>query len=386
MSAGKNKYQNIYLTSLAAIALLVAASNFVIDSIASEESLMVEVNEIGGRQRMLSERIVHLLLEFAVEHDPAVRDNINRLIEQALDAFDRTHYLLIRGQISNGKAVVFEDNIDDLFFDQPEYLDEQARLFMYNIREVLVRDWSPELISSFYLKELREATKQSLHSNLEQLAKLYTLNSKTRITNLRIVVAFMLCTVIILVVGIGIFVFKPLFKRIIAQQEELKFLAYRDPLTNIHNRRSFFQNADTAFQHSLDTALPLSVLFLDIDYLKVVNDTFGHAMGDILIQEIALVCQNNLREDEILGRIGGDEFGILLPKRTLESATQVAEKLRQCMSDHKIPGISGEMQISISIGVASAIARDKNAFETLNRADQNLYEAKRTGRNLIIAA
>ena len=130
MSAGKNKYQNIYLTSLAAIALLVAASNFVIDSIASEESLMVEVNEIGGRQRMLSERIVHLLLEFAVEHDPAVRDNINRLIEQALDAFDRTHYLLIRGQISNGKAVVFEDNIDDLFFDQPEYLDEQARLFM----------------------------------------------------------------------------------------------------------------------------------------------------------------------------------------------------------------------------------------------------------------
>ncbi|MCP4433424.1 MAG: diguanylate cyclase [Gammaproteobacteria bacterium] len=386
MSTGKNKYQNIYFSSLAAIALLVAASHIVIDSIVSEESLMVEVNEIGGRQRMLSERIVHLLLEYAVEKDPAIQANITRLIEQTNSAFDQTHKLLIRGQISNTDTVVFENNIDALFFGEPEYLDEKARLFIYNTREVLSHDWSPDLISSFYLKELREAAKESLHSGLDELASLYTNNSMTRITRLRIVVAVMLITVIMLVSGIGLFVFKPLFSRIIVQQDELAKLAYRDSLTDLHNRRSFFLEAEKVFQQCQNDELPFSVLFLDIDFLKVINDSFGHAMGDKVIEEVARVCMDNLGSNDIPGRIGGDEFGILLPKRSLQSATTVAEHLRHAMSANKIPGISGYMQVSLSIGVASVTGRDKNAFETINRADKNLYEAKKTGRNLIIAA
>jgi len=386
MTAGKKKYQRIYLSSLVAIALLVTASHFVIDHIASEESLMLEVNEIGGRQRMLSERVVHLLLEYAVEKDPEARGYIIGLIEQSLNPFVQTHYQLIRGQLPNGEQVIFEDNIDDLFFDQPEYLDEKARIFIYNTREVLNREWSPELISSFYLKQLRKATIQSLHSGLEELATLYTMNSQVRITNLRITIAILLCAIFLLVVGIGIFVFNPLFKRILAQQDELHKLAYFDPLTNCHNRRSFLINADFEFERCRGSKRPFSVLFLDIDYLKVINDTFGHAMGDLAIQEITQICLQNLRDGDVLGRIGGDEFGILLPECNLESATHSAERLRKNMSDHKIPGISGEMQVSISIGVATVTDRDKNAFETINRADQNLYQAKRTGRNLIIAA
>ena len=386
MSAGKKKYQRIYLLSLAAIGLLVAASNIVIDHIASEETLMVEVNEIGGRQRMLSERVVHLLLEYAVEKDALARNNIVKLIQQSLDPFVQTHYQLIRGQLSNGEQVIFEDNIDDLFFGQPEYLDEKARIFIYNTREVLKREWSTELISSFYLKELRKATIQSLHTGLEKLASLYTMNSQARITDLRVIVAVLLGTIFLLVIGIGIFVFNPLFKRILAQQDELHKLAYFDPLTNCHNRRSFLISADFEFDRSRNGKRPFSVLFLDIDYLKVINDTFGHAMGDVAIQEITQICQKNLRDGDVLGRIGGDEFAILLPECTLESATHSAERLRKNMSDHRIPGISGDMQVSISIGVAMVTDRDKNAFEVINRADQNLYQAKRTGRNLIIAA
>ena len=386
MSINRNKYQSIYFSSLTAIALLVAASHYVIDSIVSEESLMVDINEIGGRQRMLSERIVHLLLEYAVEKDAAVRSDVVRLIEQANNAFDRTHKLLIRGQISPTDAVLFEDNIDDLFFGEPRYLDEKARLFVYNTREVLARDWSSDLISSFYLKELRQAAKASLHGGLEELATLYTQNSKARILRLRIIVAVFLVTAIFLVIGIGLFVFEPLFRRINTQQEELRQLAFRDPLTNLLNRRGFFQQAEEQFQQCRINGLPSSVLFIDIDFLKTINDSFGHAMGDNVIAEIARVCQNNLGDDDIAGRIGGDEFAILLPKRSLLSAKEVAEQLRQAMSNDKIPGIIGDMQVSLSIGVASATERDKNAFETISRADKNLYEAKKTGRNLIIAA
>lgn len=386
MSTNRNKYQSIYFSSLTAIALLVAASHFVIDSIVSEESLMVDINEIGGRQRMLSERIVHLLLEYAVEKDAVVRSDVVRLIEQANDAFDQTHKLLIRGQISHTDAVVFEDNIDDLFFDEPLYLDEKARLFVYNTREVLSRDWSTDLISSFYLKELRQAAKASLQSGLEELATLYTQNSKARIMRLRIIIAIFLITALVLVLAIGLFVFKPLFRRINTQQEELKDLAFKDPLTNLLNRRGFFQQAEEQFQQCRINDLPSSVLFIDIDLLKTINDSFGHAMGDNVIVEIARVCQTNLGDDDIAGRIGGDEFAILLPKRSLLSATEFAEQLSQAMSLNKIPGIIGDMQVSLSIGVASATERDKNAFETISRADKNLYEAKKTGRNLIIAA
>ena len=386
MSINRNKYQSIYFSSLTAIALLVAASHYVIDSIVSEESLMVDINEIGGRQRMLSERIVHLLLDYAVEKDAAVRSDVVRLIEQANNAFDRTHKLLIRGQISPTDAVLFEDNIDDLFFGEPRYLDEKARLFVYNTREVLARDWSSDLISSFYLKELRQAAKASLHGGLEELATLYTQNSKARILRLRIIVAVFLVTAIFLVIGIGLFVFEPLFRRINTQQEELRQLAFRDSLTNLLNRRGFFQQAEEQFQQCRINGLPSSVLFIDIDFLKTINDSFGHAMGDNVIVEIARVCQNNLGDDDIAGRIGGDEFAILLPKRSLLSAKEVAEQLRQAMSNNKIPGIIGDMQVSLSIGVASATERDKNAFETISRADKNLYKAKKTGRNLIIAA
>jgi len=386
MFSSKRTYHRIYLTSLAFIGLLVASAMVVIDHITAEESLMVEVNDIGGRQRMLSERVVHLLLEYAAEKNPDIRNKTVKLIERSLTAFNETHKHLIRGNLPSGEHVRFADNIDQLFFGAPDYLDEKARLFIYNTREVLANGWSDELIGSFYLKELRRASKEHLHAQLEKLAMLFTNNSKDRIMQLRITVAFLLSGIILVVIGIGAFVFKPLFRRIVAQEEELQELAYFDSLTNCQNRRSFLKNAEIEFARCRRNDLSFSVLFLDIDYLKKINDTFGHAMGDTAICAIADICQNNLRDIDILGRIGGDEFGILLPECNLDNARQSAERLQQGMSEHSIPGIKGKIKLSFSIGAATLIGSDKNAFETINRADQNLYTAKRTGRNLIIAA
>ena len=153
MTAG-NKYKNTYLGTLAFIAILISVSIIIIDYIAAEESRMVEVNDIGGRQRMLSERVVHLLLEYAVETDAAARDDIVELLNLSLVTFDRTHNLLIRGHLSNGQIVIFSDNIDDIFFGAPEYLDKKDRIFIYNTREVLDREWSSALISNYYSKQL----------------------------------------------------------------------------------------------------------------------------------------------------------------------------------------------------------------------------------------
>ena len=116
----KRRYNRIYFSALAFIALLVGASLAVIDYIASEEVLMTKVNEIGSRQIMLSERIAHLELEYSVEVRQETRNEIEALVEEALDSLDQTHQLLIRGHLPNGLVVPFSDSIDDIFFGEPE--------------------------------------------------------------------------------------------------------------------------------------------------------------------------------------------------------------------------------------------------------------------------
>ncbi len=385
MADGK-KYQRIYLTTFAFIALLITAALVIIDYIAAEESNMVEVNDIGGRQRVLSERTVHLLLEYAVEDDQTARSQIVNLIESSLQQFDKTHKLLIRGYLAEGQMVYFSDSIDNIFFDEPEYLDEKARIFIYNTREVLDREWSPEFISSYYLKQLREAAKQDLHSSLDALATQYTINSKSRITRLRIVVAILLGGIIVVLCGVGALVFNPMFKRIEEQEQELHKMAFIDPLANCHNRRSFLANAGTAFERSRRYKHTFAVLFIDIDRFKEINDKYGHAIGDEAIKEMTRICQDNIRDSDILGRIGGDEFGIILQECGLEFAIQNAEKLRERISDHIVSSDLGTIRFSISVGAATVVDSDKDIYDILKRADKNLYEAKRSGRNLVIAA
>ncbi len=385
MTAGKN-YQRIYLTTFAFIAVLITASIIIIDYIAAEEAHMVEVNDIGGRQRMLSERTVHLLLEYAMENDREAREQIVKLMELSLQKFDKAHQQLIRGQLSDGEVVIFSDSIDNIFFDEPEYLDLKARIFIYNTREVLGREWSPDLISSYYLKQLREATKQDLHSSLDALATQYTTNSKSRITRLRVTVAILLGGIVVVLCGVGVLVFNPMFKRIEAQEQALHKLAFIDPLANCHNRRSFLTNANTTFERSRRYKHTFAILFIDIDRFKDINDNYGHAIGDEAIKEMARICLENIRDSDILGRIGGDEFGVILQECGLEYAIQTAEKLRKRISDHIVSSKSATIKFSISVGAATVEDSDTCVDDTMKRADRNLYKAKRTGRNLVIAA
>lgn len=380
------KYHRIYLAVLAFIALLIAASVLTIDHIAAEESLMTELDETGSRQQLLSERIMHLTLEYAAAKDTGSREEVVSLIEKSLKSFDKTHQLLIRGQLENGHAVEFSEKIDNIFFAPPMYLDEKARIFIYNTREVLLRDWTPELISSFYFEELRNATLSDLHSSLAILGAQYSSNGRERIVQLRIIVASLLGGIILVLIAVGFFVFKPLFQRISDQEQELKRLAFIDPLTNCHNRRSFLASAETEFERSHRYQHEFSILYLDIDYFKNINDSFGHAIGDLAIKQLSEIFLDSIRESDILGRLGGDEFGIVLQESNLEKATLIAEKLRVNVEQFTLSGELSEIKLSISVGVTSMAPSDTSAYDTLKRADQNMYKSKKAGRNNVVAA
>ena len=168
----------------------------------------------------------------------------------------------------------------------------------------------------------------------------------------------------------------------IERETVFRQLASTDPLTGVYNRRYFFDLAEKVINQSVLQAQTFAMLMLDIDYFKAINDRFGHASGDQAIQQVASICSKVLRDDDILGRLGGEEFALLLVNTDLKAAAAVAERLRQRVADTQVPVQSDYICMTISIGVAEAIPGE-SVDGVLKRADKALYAAKSKGRNRV---
>lgn len=163
-------------------------------------------------------------------------------------------------------------------------------------------------------------------------------------------------------------------------EQELHTLASTDPLTGLLNRRSFMDILRQ--QLSLSTPhWPGALLLLDIDHFKQVNDTYGHPAGDDVLRNVAQVMRHSLRQDDYTGRLGGEEFAILLPKATQQQALELAERVRQHISATPTTTSAGTIHITISIGVTLLHQQSKQSVQ--EHADRALYQAKNTGRNRV---
>lgn len=165
--------------------------------------------------------------------------------------------------------------------------------------------------------------------------------------------------------------------------EEVRRLAVTDDLTGLYNRRYFFEQAEREFRRAQRSHQPLSALILDVDYFKQVNDQYGHLVGDAVLRAVGQRLKKALRETDLLGRYGGEEFSVLLPETDLESAREVAERLQACIAGEPIPTEAGPLSVQISIGVAALDGRTPNLQTLIKRADQAMYRAKDGGRNRI---
>ncbi|MGH6739194.1 MAG: GGDEF domain-containing protein [Bradyrhizobium sp.] len=168
---------------------------------------------------------------------------------------------------------------------------------------------------------------------------------------------------------------------------DLEILATTDGLTSLLNRRHFESLARAEWARFQRYGRPLSLMLLDIDKFKSVNDRFGHDAGDLVIKAVAHICKSTKRQPDVLARIGGEEFVLLLPETDQASAEAAAERLRTSVQDHPLSLPDGAtLRVTISIGIADA-ALSMASFEVLlKRADEALYEAKRTGRNKVVRA
>lgn len=167
-------------------------------------------------------------------------------------------------------------------------------------------------------------------------------------------------------------------------QQELERQAQIDYLTGVNNRRNFMQMAETELSRAQRYQSPVSLFMMDIDCFKQINDSRGHKAGDMVLRKLAEICRQTLREVDIIGRIGGEEFAVLLPETGKDRAIEVAERLRAAIDGCEAP-IDNELPLrfSVSIGVASLVSNDENLDVLINLADQALYQAKDSGRNKV---
>lgn len=167
-------------------------------------------------------------------------------------------------------------------------------------------------------------------------------------------------------------------------KEELRVQATTDPLTKIYNRRFFLDTADRCFSESRRHDTPLSLVMMDIDFFKKINDSYGHPAGDAVLEFISAHILGFIRKEDIFARIGGEEFAILLPGSDLASAQKLAEKIRASISEQGVCGEwSGTIRPTLSLGVTSHHKADKMFEDMYVRADNALYEAKNKGRNRV---
>ncbi len=162
-------------------------------------------------------------------------------------------------------------------------------------------------------------------------------------------------------------------------------MAITDALTGLYNRRYMETHVGTLVDQAIARGKPLSVLILDIDYFKAINDTHGHDAGDDVLQDFAIRIRKSIRGIDLACRYGGEEFVVVMPETDMAVATMVAERLRRRIASEPFPIQKGAkvIEVTISIGIA-ALGPNDNAAAVIKRADQALYRAKRDGRNRVV--
>ncbi len=166
-------------------------------------------------------------------------------------------------------------------------------------------------------------------------------------------------------------------------QDELYHLSVTDPLTGLYNRRHFDGQMEVILSDHLPKNLPVCLLLIDLDGFKFINDTYGHPFGDEVLRTTAQLLKQQVRRNDYIARLAGDEFAMVLKNTDIENATRIAQKLHDCISDTRIPLPVGHMQLQSSMGVAEAPTHGANAQDLVSAADVALYHSKRRGRNRI---
>ncbi|MEP1385380.1 MAG: diguanylate cyclase [Paraglaciecola sp.] len=362
-----------YVVSLSIIALLSILVHFMLDKIIHQQKDSATIVNISGQQRMLSQRVSLFTMEYlAASHLESKEE-----AQKALIKLNSNHDLLTT-------QYLISDEIRDLYFSPPHNIDAQVIEFTKLINQALDIDLGtvegklPDVSLQFF-----EMAKTPLLESLDYLVHKYEDESIKKVNKLRLaqqIVSFIILLTILLE---ALFIFRPMVNKVKTFSDNLQREANYDHLTGLLNRRSFSILIDKALALSKRHQYELGVLSFDIDHFKSINDTYGHDVGDKVIQHVSNILKSNTRASDCAARFGGEEFVILLPQTKQEDCLFLANKIREIIENTPLTLNGLIIEVTASAGVSGYKKDDSNADAILKRADEGMYQAKNAGRNQV---
>jgi diguanylate cyclase (GGDEF)-like protein len=368
-----------YVCALALVALLTIASHFILMGVLRAQDGSAAVINISGRQRMLSQRIASLAAQYEMGDG-----NVEGDLREAVDRFARQHDILVHGDVSLNIPAATMPALHEVYFEAPVRLDAQTHTYIAEARQILAGPPGDPAAQPVLAQIFAQAT--PLLGGLERVVAIHQRASERVLGRLQRIQDATLFIVLLTLLLEALGIFRPLVHRVTRYARQLTMLATLDGLTGLFNRRSFMERGADALSRCRRENGALGMLMIDADDFKRINDTYHHAGGDAVLRALAQVFRQEVRGGDCVGRLGGEEFGILLPKTGLAAAHQTAERLRGAVADMQVENEGRSIRVSVSIGIAALSPDDASLEMLMARADRALYRAKVNGRNRVEAA
>ncbi len=367
-----------YIVALLLIALSAISSHVVLNLILIQHKRDGAIINETGRMRMRSQRIASLCMQHTMGNESAKLD-LDRTIYDFEGKYARYRDTDLKRQLSS-------DAYGRILKLCQTSLDQQVEDYLVAAKHILTQDGGSGVWTS-EVTQVADLARLDLLNGLDQIVEICEEDSAQKLDYLGYFQWAALLLILVTLVAEAFFIFRPMIQSMGAVANRLLRMALTDELTGALNRRAFLKQAQIEMERARRYNSDLCVLMLDLDHFKNINDTYGHAAGDVVLARISEQAQYMLRGTDVLGRMGGEEFAILLPNTSLQNARRISERLRKSIRVLQIKAERKTIFVTVSIGISLYNAEQMTVVgDFLDQADQALYQAKNSGRDKVVIA
>jgi diguanylate cyclase (GGDEF)-like protein len=379
-----------YMTAFGVIATLAIASHYATSYISDKQKESVQVAYNINSQRNAVLDIDKYAQKYSVSQEKLDYDFLVQSIKK-LDQMSSELAALMAGAGVRQHSV--SDALFQVYFLPPFNLDQQIDQYIEKANR-FTKTYEDDLeIRKEILEYINSRADGILITSLNTALDNYQTETLAKVESQSNIQHYSMMIILAVLILEAAFIFRPLAQRIRVYHKLLLKQALEDPLTGLNNRRAFIRSSEAELQQSVRQGLPFIVALADLDHFKSVNDTYGHEVGDKVLKHFSGLLKKTLRRGDVIGRIGGEEFALVLARRTnFDQGAAVLERLCKKVASSPCPyetssGEEKELGYTVSIGFVAVVPDNKNLTidDYLREADKALYKAKEQGRNRVVS-